>query len=298
MSVAWPDLATLELLVVTGRTGSLSAAARELGLAQPNASRSVARLERRLGLQLLRRSPQGSELTTSGMLLAEWAQPVLTAAEVWRHGTESLVAGHQASLEIAASQTVAEYLAPRWLASYRNDHPMVDVRMRVANSRDTISMVSEHRVALGFIESPEQPTGLNSVRVHTDQLRVVVAPGHRWQRRRRPVELDELAGTALVVRETGSGTRDTLDRALAGRPVAPPALVLSSNAAVLGAVVAGAAPAVLSELAVAGAVASGAVVTVPLAHDEALVRELHAIWAGPQRLVGPAGELLRVAVGG
>ena len=50
MSTPWPDLATLELLVATGRTGSLSAAARELGLAQPNASRSISRLERRLGM--------------------------------------------------------------------------------------------------------------------------------------------------------------------------------------------------------------------------------------------------------
>ena len=50
MVTTWPDLATLELLVALADEGSLSPAARRCGVAQPNASRSIARLERGLGL--------------------------------------------------------------------------------------------------------------------------------------------------------------------------------------------------------------------------------------------------------
>lgn len=44
--MSWADLASLELLVALADEGSLSAAARRCGVAQPNASRTVARLER------------------------------------------------------------------------------------------------------------------------------------------------------------------------------------------------------------------------------------------------------------
>ena len=58
-----PDVEGLTLLTSVARTGSVGAAARSLGLAQPNASRTLARLERDLGLTLLDRGPTGSPLT-------------------------------------------------------------------------------------------------------------------------------------------------------------------------------------------------------------------------------------------
>src|SRR5262249_6766908 len=96
---------------------------------------------------------------------------------------------------------------------------------------------------------------------------VVVAPGHPWTRRRRGVGAAELAGTPLVGREGGSGTRDTLSAALAaalGPDAAqvPAALSLSTTAAVRAAVLAAAAPAVISELAVARDLAAGQLIEV------------------------------------
>ncbi|WP_227878649.1 helix-turn-helix domain-containing protein [Arthrobacter dokdonensis] len=65
----WPDLAALELFVAVTEQGSLSAGARRVGMAQPNASRAMARLEQHLGLALLDRrtggSPPGPQAGTS-----------------------------------------------------------------------------------------------------------------------------------------------------------------------------------------------------------------------------------------
>jgi DNA-binding transcriptional LysR family regulator len=58
-----PDLTALEILVLVAETGSLGAAARRVGMAQPNASRALARLERQLGLTLVVRTPAGSRVT-------------------------------------------------------------------------------------------------------------------------------------------------------------------------------------------------------------------------------------------
>ncbi|MFH6691405.1 LysR family transcriptional regulator, partial [Cellulosimicrobium funkei] len=57
------SLSALELLVATDSHGSISAAARALGVAQPTASAGLRALERRLGLDLLERTTRGSRLT-------------------------------------------------------------------------------------------------------------------------------------------------------------------------------------------------------------------------------------------
>ncbi|WP_420175455.1 LysR family transcriptional regulator [Luteococcus sp. OSA5] len=293
----WPELGVLELLAATGRTGSLTAAARELGIAQPNASRAVARLERRLGLSLLVRSHTGSVLSPVGERMVELGRPLLHQAAAYQEEVQALATPLTRQMEFAASQTIAEYLAPIWLARLHQVDPRAEWHMNVTNSSTVIAQVLTHQVSLGFIETPDLPAGITARTVHTDRLCVVVDPQHRWARRRRPLPLDELAATSLVVREVGSGTRETLDAGLAGTRVAAPSLVLSSNTAVLGACAAGAGPAVLSELAVKNALAQGRVRRVELAEPQVLARQLRAIWMGrsPEPL---ARELVRVAAEG
>ena len=125
------DLSVLQLLVSVAEQGSLGAAARSAGMAQPNASRSLARLERRLGLVLLQRSPSGSTLTTEGSLVVQWARDVLDAAERLRAGASALVGERTSQLTVAASMTVAEHLVPTWLAAYQRAHADVTVRVEV-----------------------------------------------------------------------------------------------------------------------------------------------------------------------
>lgn len=290
----WPDLAALELLVAVADHGSLGAAARAVGMAQPNASRSVARLERQLHLPLVVRSTRGSRLTPEGLLVVDWARHALDAAKVLSGGAATLSAGDRAALRVAASQTVAEHLLPEWLSRLRVGHPDTPVAVHVHNSTEVIAGINDGRYALGFIEDPTPPAGVHSLVTGTDELVLVVAPGHPWARRRRPVTADELAATPLVARETGSGTRLALDRALAPRAAVPPALELPSNAAVRVSVASGAAPAVLSRLAVRDSIISGSLREIPLV-GLALKRPLRAVWTGPRRLHGVARDLVTIA---
>ncbi|GAA4488037.1 hypothetical protein GCM10023094_47250 [Rhodococcus olei] len=129
--------------------------------------------------------------------------------------------------------------------------------------------------------------------VAQDRLVLVVSPEHRLARRRRPVSRRELAALPLASREGGSGTRETLQRAV-GEPMDEPALELYSNAAVKVVVEAGEYAAVLSELAVRQELHDGRLVELPLA-DLDLTRSLHAVWRPGTRWRGPAGDILAVA---
>ncbi|MFF2271855.1 LysR family transcriptional regulator [Agromyces sp. NPDC058136] len=312
MPTRWPELAVLELLAAVGEHGSLGAAARAVGMAQPNASRSLANLERNLGLSLVERHPRGSRLTADGMVVAELAGRLVEGAAELLATAGALRERHSARLDLAASLTVAEYLLPAWIAGLRHAHPELDVRVRVENSTQVFELLAAREIELGFVESPSVPRSLRSRTVARDRLVVVVAPSHPWTRRTH-VTADELAATPLVTREAGSGTRSTLAEALAGsgadsaagtgatvggahaasgvRELAPPAMVLSSNAAVLISAASGAGPAVLSELAVRPWIARGDLVEVPV-EGLALDRRLRAVWRSGEPLSAPAAALL------
>lgn len=289
----WPDLSALEVLVAVADHGSVGAAARSLGVAQANASRSIQRLERRLGVTLLERSTRGSDLTSGGTLVVEWARQVLDAATRLIDGAHALSSTHTAPLRVFASQTVAEHLLPRWIAAARRTHPS-PVHVTVENSTEVAAAVRDGRADLGFVEGPGVSGGLHSTVVATDELVLVVASEHTWATRSSPVTLQELADTPLVVREAGSGTRVTLDTALGTHGPARPALEVHSNAAVRTSVAFGAAPAVLSRLAVADSIRRGELVEVPVSGIPGR-RRLRAIWTGPRTLTGMAATLVDCA---
>ena len=260
-----PDLDSLALLLEVAATGSLGRAAAAHGLSQPAVSARVQAVERLVGFPLLVRGARGSTLTPQGALLADWARGVLGAAAVLDAGIASLRGDLDARLQVAASLTVAEHLLPGWLVRLAAARPDTAVSLTASNSADVAVAVLGGQVELGFVEGPDLPGGLQEQVVGADRLVVVVPPSHPWSRRRRPVEVTELAATRLVQREPTSGTRTALEHALAGLgPLAAPLLELSTSSGVRAAVAAGAGPAVLSDLAVSEDLAAGRLVQVPL----------------------------------
>lgn len=289
-----PDLDTLALLVAVSQDGSIGRVAAKSGLSQPSVSRRLSTLERRLGVRLLSRSTRGSELTADGQLVVDWASELLAAADTFTGSVASLRQEHHEALRVAASLTIAEYLTPMWLVALQRRLPQVRASLTVANSADVADLVRNDAVDLGFVEGPTVPRDLSRRRVGDDALVVVVAADHRWARR-RSVSAAELADGAALVRETGSGTRETLELALAHQGLTlRPALELPSSSAVRAAALTGAGAAVLSGLAVATEMADGRLVAVHV-RDLALNRPLHAVWRRGERPAGPAATLLALA---
>jgi DNA-binding transcriptional LysR family regulator len=252
---------------------------------------------------LLDRSRRGSALTATGELLVQWSAGVLEAAEQLDAGIAALRADRRGRLSVAASLTIAEHLLPGWLVALRARQAQLgrtptEVRMTATNSRRVVELVGSGEVDLGFVEGPDAPEDLRHRLVGTDTLVVVVGPKHPWAARSgRRVTAPMLAATPLVVREPGSGTRTVLERALAGLPTAPPALELSSTAAVRSAVAAGAGPAALGAHAIRDDLTTGRLVRIEVAGLD-LTRRLHAVWrGGAHPPEGPARDLVSWAAG-
>ena len=300
-----PELSALEVLLAVAGTGSLNTAAMQVGVTQQAVSARIASMEAQTGVALVTRTARGSALTPAGVVVAEWAARVIESATQLDAGLASLRQDRRSRLRVSASLTIAEQLLPRWLvalAAEANTGGQVgaEVVLHATNSDSVVRQVRDGEADIGFVEGPTAPKGLRSRSVGQDRLLVVVRPEHRWARRQRGVEIDELAATPLVTREAGSGTRETLTaavRAVLGPSyaLAEPVLALSTTSAVRSAVLAGAAPAVLSELVVADALTAGRLRTVDVA-GLVLHRTLRAVWlGGPTPPAGAARDLIALA---
>ncbi len=292
LSASTPDLAALDLFLSVVRLGSVSKAAEAHFITQPSASSRIRNLEARLGLVLLERSPGGSVPTTEGSLVAGWAEAVIGAAETLAAGVDALQARKTGLLRLAASFTIAEYLLPGWLEGFLRSRPDDSLELDVTNSTEVVARLEAGTADLGFVETPLEIPGMSSTTVATDQLVVVVGPGHPWAGRER-VPIEALATTPLVVREKGSGTREAFDAALRQAELgdAMTAIELGSTSAVRALVATGGSPSVMSLLAVADDLRNGSLIAIEV-EGLHIKRELRAVWPETVELAPLARTLL------
>lgn len=288
------EIPALRLIVHLAEEGSLGAAARRMGVSQPAASNLLKAFEARWQLRLADRSTRGTVLTDDGKTAAVWARDLLVRIDSVREGLTAMSSERRAggtSLGIAASLTIAEFILPSWMGELRVALPDVHPRLRVVNSDVVAALVRSGDCAIGFVESRGVPADLARRQIGTDRLAVLVLPGHPWARRRAPLTSEELLASEFVVREEGSGTRETFTRALGAEPRI--AMTATSTTAMVGAALAGVAPTVVSHRAVAAAVERGQLVEVR--HRLDLERPLTAVWRRDREPEGAAAALLTIA---
>ncbi len=287
-----PDLISLDLLASVAALGSIRQGALAHGISQPAASTRLRALEATLGVELLHRSSGGAQLTPAGRVVVGWSEQVLGDVRSLLTATAALRRERRTQVHVAASMTVAEYLAPEWLVRLATLDPDLHVALDMANSEQVAELVREGRVDLGFVEGTSRLVGLHSQALLDDELVLVVAPHHPWASRRGEISRAQLAATPQVLREVGSGTREVLEEWLGAVGLAPTAVVeLGSTTAIKRAVESGVAPAVLSRLAVHADVREGRLVAVPLA-GRGPTRTIRALWSASSPLSPAAKRVL------
>ncbi|MHB1942561.1 MAG: LysR family transcriptional regulator [Acidiferrobacteraceae bacterium] len=116
----WQDM---HYFGVLARTGSLSAASRELGVDHATVGRRVTALERDLGLRLIDRLPRRTALTTDGRMMAAAVVAMETAAYTLERSARGAMAKPTATVRVSASPAVAAHLIAPQMAEFRRAHP-------------------------------------------------------------------------------------------------------------------------------------------------------------------------------
>ncbi len=274
LSLVW-DFNRMRLLVEIGRQGSVSAAARAIGIGQPTASEHLRTLEGAAGQRLVERNGRGSRLTEAGQLLALHAGQAL---QTLRAGEEELhrLAGLEAgTIHIGASTTPGVYLLPDTLGCFRRDHPNVNVEVEIASTGEILDRLLAGQIQLALVGEAEPDKRIQLEPFIGDEIVGVARPGLLTLRNGRATP-KELAEQTLLVREPGSSTRRVSERALASARVWPARTWgLDSSEAIKRAAREGLGIAFLSRYAVAEEVQRGELETFRIAGRPPLERNLH-----------------------
>jgi molybdate transport repressor ModE-like protein len=274
LALAW-DATRLRLLVEIDRRGSVSAAARGIGIGQPTASEHLRLLEVAAGQRLVERNGRGSRLTEAGRVLAlraGQALATLAAGEEELHALAGLEAG---TIHIGASTTPGVYLLPSTLGCFRRDHPNVAVEVEIASTGEIVERLLAGRVQLALVGETEVDDRLALDPFLADEI-VGVARPDTLPVRDGKLSPRLLAGQTLLVREATSSTRRTADRALAKAGVCfRHVWELDSSEAIKRAAREGLGVAFLSRYAVAEEVERGELVRFRLAGKPRIERRLH-----------------------
>lgn len=174
--------------------GSLSGAARALGITQPTAGRHIAALEKSLGVALFTRSQAGLLPTEAALALRAHAQDMHSAAAAFRRVAESQGDGVRGTVRVSASQIVAVEVLPTILAALREAHPDLKVEL-VATNRVQDLLRQEADIAVRMV-APKQDV-LVARRVGHITLGLHAHPDY-LARHGTPRSLAELGRHALV----------------------------------------------------------------------------------------------------
>lgn len=176
------------------REGSLSGAARALGIAQPTVGRHVAALEAALGLALFTRSQTGLIPTEAALALRGHAQAMESTAAALERVAASYGDGVRGVVRVTASEVIGIEVLPAVVASLRARHPDLKVELVLSNSvQDLLQREADVAVRM---TAPRQDQ-LVARRVGAIELGLHASAAY-LQRHGTPATLDELAGHVLI----------------------------------------------------------------------------------------------------
>lgn len=186
-SAPWGDelieLKHLGQVVQICAAGSITEAARILGLTQPALSKSVAKLEAQLGVKLFRRSGAGLQPTKHGRLVAARGRPLLNSASALNQEIKSQAAGGSGRLRIGFATAIGrvqpvEGIVPQIVAAF----PDLRLDVRMESSNRLLEGVSDNRFDIVFVYhlvARDLADGdLMKAKVIEDEVVTVVRPGH------------------------------------------------------------------------------------------------------------------------
>ena len=176
LSLLW-DSTRLRLLVELEKQGSVSAAARAVGIGQPSASEHLRLLEAAAGQRLVERNGRGSRLTEAGRVLASHASQALATLAAGEEELHALAGLETGTIHIGASTTPGVYVLPETLGCFQRDHPNVSIEVEIASTGEIIERLLSGRIHLALVGDTATDERIELEPLLPDEIVGIAKPG-------------------------------------------------------------------------------------------------------------------------
>jgi DNA-binding transcriptional LysR family regulator len=203
----------LKVFRAVARHLSFTRAAEELLLTQPAVTLQVKALEDEYGVALFDRSGGRIRLTAAGVLLLPFAERLKALSDEAFEAVTGSAGSETGTLLLGASQTIAQYVLPKLIATFIREQPRVTVHAISGNTDAMLKALVEHKIQLALIEGPALRSNLRIEPFMDDHMVLVVPAGHEWAG--EEISLHTLVQGNFLMRELGSGSRRIVEAGLA-----------------------------------------------------------------------------------
>ena len=261
------DLWRLQVFCRVVELRSFSGAAKAVCLSQPTVSTHVKDLENRFECKLVDRLGREVIPTKAGSLLYGYATKIIALTQETENALAEFQGKIKGRLTIGGSTIPAGYILPALLGKFKEDYPEVVVTLVQGDTQRIIRATLEGKVELAIVGAKAKEVQLVQKKIIDDQMFLITPGGHRWAGK-RSVVMRELVREPFIIREAGSGTRQSIDVVLhkSGHSLDSLNVVaeMGSTEAVRQGIKAGLGVSILSECAVAEELTTGSLKKVKL----------------------------------
>lgn len=216
------------MVLSVAESGSFTAAAADLHVAQSSLSRAVLDVERRLGVQLFERTTRRVDPTPAGTELLRAARRLVEEFDTTMAHFQGYLEGTRGAVSIAALPSIAASLLPDVLATYRRSHADVTVSVNDGLSGEVLDLVVSGAVDMALTVAAVAPPEIEVLPVALDEFACVVPADHELAGR-ASVAWSDLQDRPFVAFDHTSSIRAHTDRVLAERQVVPGPLTEARN---------------------------------------------------------------------
>ncbi len=207
------NLHHLRIFYTVAQRRSVTAAAADLLLSQPAVSLQLKALEKELGLALFQRGGTRLRLTQAGDVLHRAAVSMLHAKEEAERAISELRDGTRGRLILGAGTTGGMYVLPRIVQAYKRRWPETEILLHVGTTDQILEKLLQNVLDMALVGGPIKDSRLLVEPICADELVLIAAPSHPITSLAK-VTLKDLGGMSFIVPETGSRTRQLVERRL------------------------------------------------------------------------------------
>jgi DNA-binding transcriptional LysR family regulator len=207
------DFRHLETFCRVAALKSFSRAADDLFLTQPTVSGHILSLEKSLSLRLFDRTGREVRLTKAGEMFLGYASKILTVRKDLLNALSEFSQGIRGELSLGASTIPGEYLLPRLMGDFKAEHPRLILTLKISDTKEIVQELLQGNIEFGVIGAKVDHPSLHYEKFEEDEI-IVIAPSDHPLTRKRSVGFEDLLKEPWIIREEGSGTQMTVERAL------------------------------------------------------------------------------------
>ena len=227
----------LKIFVTVCETGSMTAAASQLFIAQPSISLAISEMEDYYGVKLFDRISRKLYLTENGRRALQYARHIIDLLDEMEQGVRDVDA--MGRLKVGTSITIGTYLLPGYIKKLKQQYPALKVEASIANSGTIEQQILDNDIDVGIIEGVAHSPFILSESFAGDRLVFICPAGHEFAGKTLE-ELSEVRNQDFILREKGSAGREIFDGILAARELnVRPVWQSASNQVILQGVKAG-----------------------------------------------------------